>query len=430
LKREARGSVVHELVHVVQNYGRARRTNPNATRTPGWLQEGIPDYIRWFLYEPGTKGAEITDRNLARAKYDASYRVTGNFLNWVTQKHDKEIVRKLNTALREGQYSEQMWKDWTGKTVQELGEEWKKGHEARLGAATKPASGSIRTNVAATANSFPNYRRPVMTWVPSYAVAQSKARLQESFDGAGMKDALTHLGLQFWVPAKEGGIARAGRTNDTSDAAIAGLRDWGHTNGVRVLLCVYDHVKSWDWTLARAGFARNPDRFTEALLTEVDRLQLDGVDVDLEGNGSFEADKDAFIAFIRRLSEKLHARSRHLTVDTFSHKWNAPNQTWWKELLPHVDGLTTMGYEELGLKAPEWRGYAFQKAAAGELAAKLMIGLPSGRKAWRGNTVMEHLQWLKDDGGVGMSFWDAQVNSDAWRKPDVWKTLGEIRGRP
>jgi hypothetical protein len=136
LKREARGSVVHEMVHVVQNYGRARRTNPNATRTPGWLVEGIPDYIRWFLYEPQTRGAEITERNLARAKYDASYRITGNFLNWVTEKHDKDIVRKLNAAAREGKYTEQLWKDYTGKTVQELGDEWKKAHEERLRTAT------------------------------------------------------------------------------------------------------------------------------------------------------------------------------------------------------------------------------------------------------------------------------------------------------
>src|SRR4029450_5545687 len=60
-----------------------------------------PDYFRWFLYEPEAKGAEITERNLARAKYDASYRITGNFLNWVTQRHDREIVRKLNAAARE-----------------------------------------------------------------------------------------------------------------------------------------------------------------------------------------------------------------------------------------------------------------------------------------------------------------------------------------
>ena len=60
LEGEAKGAVVHELVHVVQQYGRARRNNPDATRPPGWLVEGIPDYIRWFLYEPQSRGAEIT----------------------------------------------------------------------------------------------------------------------------------------------------------------------------------------------------------------------------------------------------------------------------------------------------------------------------------------------------------------------------------
>ncbi|HUL51128.1 MAG TPA: basic secretory protein-like protein [Candidatus Nitrosotalea sp.] len=135
LNGEARGSVVHELVHIVQDYGRARRTNPEATRTPGWLVEGIADYIRWFLFEPQTKGAEITERNLPRARYDASYRITANFLNWVTLNHDKMIVPKLNAAAREGKYSEQLWKDWTGKSVTELGEAWRKENETRINAA-------------------------------------------------------------------------------------------------------------------------------------------------------------------------------------------------------------------------------------------------------------------------------------------------------
>jgi hypothetical protein len=163
-------------------------------------------------------------------------------------------------------------------------------------------------------------------------------------------------------------------------------------------------------------------------MNEVERLQLVGVDCDLEGNGSLNTDKDAFVVFIQKLSARLRARGKHLTVDTFSYHWNAPNQTWWKELLPHVNALTTMGYEEIGAKAPEWRSYAFQKAAAGEQAAKLMIGLPSGRNEWRGNGVMEHLQWLKADGQVGVSFWDAQVRAENWRKAEVWQILGEIRG--
>ncbi|MEI8022256.1 MAG: basic secretory protein-like protein [Schlesneria sp.] len=129
--REALGCVVHEMVHVVQNYWRPRRDR-TISPTPGWLIEGIPDYIRWFLYEPQSKGAEITKGNLASVKYDGSYRVSGNFLDWVTRTYDQEIVRKLNAAAREGNYTDELWKDLTGKTVKELEEEWKSFHEKRL----------------------------------------------------------------------------------------------------------------------------------------------------------------------------------------------------------------------------------------------------------------------------------------------------------
>lgn len=132
MQNEARGAVVHELVHVVQDYWRGRRGNREAKPTPSWVTEGIADYIRWFLYEPQSKGAEITERNFEKANYDSSYRVTGNFLNWVIAKHDKDIVRKLNEAAREARYSEDFWKQRTGKTVEELGAAWKAENAKRL----------------------------------------------------------------------------------------------------------------------------------------------------------------------------------------------------------------------------------------------------------------------------------------------------------
>jgi hypothetical protein len=137
LQGEAKGAVVHELVHVVQNYGIGRRNNPNRTRTPGWLTEGIADYIRWFLYEPQTHGADITSRNIARARYDGNYRISANFLNWVTENYDKDIVRKLNAAAREARYNEDLWTKLTGHTVQELGDEWKASLEKKIAAEAK-----------------------------------------------------------------------------------------------------------------------------------------------------------------------------------------------------------------------------------------------------------------------------------------------------
>jgi hypothetical protein len=137
LKGEGKGAIFHELIHVVQNYGWGRRNNPNAARVPGWIVEGIPDYIRWFVFEPERKGAEITKRNVERARYDGNYRISANFLNWVVTKYDKELVPKLNAEARAGKYREELWKEYTGKTVQELGEQWHAENEARLKDADK-----------------------------------------------------------------------------------------------------------------------------------------------------------------------------------------------------------------------------------------------------------------------------------------------------
>jgi hypothetical protein len=279
---------------------------------------------------------------------------------------------------------------------------------------------------------FRPYRHPVTIWVPPYAVAKSKAQLTASFDNTGAKDAITYLALQFWIPTKEGGVERV-KFDEVTDAAIQELRDWGHANGIRVLLCVYNHngPNKWDWPLAKAAFADHPKEFVKSLVSEMERLGLDGIDIDLEGPGSFDADKEAFVSFMTDLSRELRFRSKHLTVDSFAYVWNAPNQNWWPALLPLVDALTSMGYDETGSTAPEWRSYTAQKSAAGSSAAKLQIGMPSGKDQWRGNTAIEQLQWVRKDNGTGVAIWDAQLRSPAWKTPEVWQTLRGIRdGKP
>jgi len=137
LNREAIGALLHEEVHVVQQYRQNRRANPNATRPPGWLTEAIPDYIRWFKYEPQSHGADLTWMRSMRnftPRYNGSYRVSANFLDWVSDKYDKDIVPQLNAAIRSGNYSEGIWKEHTGHSMEELGDEWKKIVEEKLSA--------------------------------------------------------------------------------------------------------------------------------------------------------------------------------------------------------------------------------------------------------------------------------------------------------
>jgi hypothetical protein len=119
-KGEAIGCVIHEIVHIAQtsDLGRGRRG-----RVPGWVTEGVADYIRWFLFEPESQGAVIRDPD--KARYDASYRTTANFFDWVVRTQVKDLPRKLNATSSTG-YHHGLWREWTGKTVEELEAGWKK----------------------------------------------------------------------------------------------------------------------------------------------------------------------------------------------------------------------------------------------------------------------------------------------------------------
>jgi hypothetical protein len=113
LQGEAVGAVVHEMVHVAQQYRPVR----GGRRNPSWMVEGLADYIRWFCYEPKSKRPRV---NPARAKYTDSYRTTAAFMNYAVENYDKDIVRKFNAAMRQGKYAPELWKKYTGKTIDEL----------------------------------------------------------------------------------------------------------------------------------------------------------------------------------------------------------------------------------------------------------------------------------------------------------------------
>lgn len=139
LNGEAVGALVHEEIHVVQSYGRGRGGNSDYKRPPGWLVEGIPDYIRWFLFEPHSHGADIiwlaARRNLSLS-YNSGYRITANFLNYVVENYDKQkdLIAKINAACRRGEYKDALWQQLTGKPLSELNDEWKAAVQKELAA--------------------------------------------------------------------------------------------------------------------------------------------------------------------------------------------------------------------------------------------------------------------------------------------------------
>jgi len=106
--------ITHEVMHIVQDYG-------NSTG-PGWLTEGIADYARYKFGVNNVAAKWSLPAYKSTQNYDNAYRVTARFLLWMEEKVKPGIVKKLDKELREHTFTDDTWKQLTGKTVDEL---WK-----------------------------------------------------------------------------------------------------------------------------------------------------------------------------------------------------------------------------------------------------------------------------------------------------------------
>lgn len=288
---------------------------------------------------------------------------------------------------------------------------------------------AISARAEEAAHDFRPCRHPVMTWVPPYAVTKARTRLTPTEGAPDPAQSLSHVALQFWVPQRDGNVKLVASFDKISDETVNDWRDWCHARGLRAILCVYNGEEKWDWGLARDAFVTHRDDFVQAMLAELDRTGLDGIDIDLEGDGSFDGDQEAYLAFLQPLSEGVHQRKKQLFVDSFAYIWNAPNQRWWPSLFPLVDGVNSMGYEETGAQSKGWRGYSAQVTAAGGQVAKLLIGVPTHIDRWQENGVEEQLQWFVQADGPGVALWDAQFKGPAWKSVGAWETLRKVVGK-
>ncbi|CAF1440549.1 unnamed protein product [Adineta ricciae] len=110
--------VTHELMHIVQQY---------PGNQPGWLVEGIADYVRWKYGVDNAGGNWQLPSFQSRQRYTDSYRVTARFLVWLEQRVNKDIVNQLDRALRQNKYNNgQIWNQITKKSVNQLWDSYSK----------------------------------------------------------------------------------------------------------------------------------------------------------------------------------------------------------------------------------------------------------------------------------------------------------------
>ncbi len=301
---------------------------------------------------------------------------------------------------------------------------------ARTGDLTAPIIAEYRASVIEPS-------MEIITWVPPYAISECQAAAEADFGTCDAKDGLTRVGLQFWVPLADGTIKYADHESYTpTDSDVSWWTNWCGANGIECLLTVYNNNGSWDWDLARSAFGSNRTTFVNALVSEMDRLGLDGVDIDLEGIGTFDSDRAAFDQFIHDLWLELDSRGKVLTVNSFHYIWNAPNQNWWSDWLGEVDNIHAMGYQDLYEGGDGYQKYSFQQDAgyaAGYSGDAVLMGMPSWLASWgdssgRGTSAQAHVQEVRYDLAepTGIAIWDLKLN--AWQDSDLWCEIAALKG--
>lgn len=109
--------VTHEAMHIVQNY-------PGGAG-PGWVTEGVADYVRYKLGVNNAAANWSLPAFSEKQHYTNAYRVTARFFVWIEKNHSKKLVKKLDHAMRTKTYTQDFWKKETGKTVDELWNDYK-----------------------------------------------------------------------------------------------------------------------------------------------------------------------------------------------------------------------------------------------------------------------------------------------------------------
>jgi chitinase len=238
-------------------------------------------------------------------------------------------------------------------------------------------------------------------------------------------DRYTHLDLAFVNPTPSGevmtpaGLACAPAVQDSADAMVSdqqlrALVSRAHRSGTKVLVSLGGAVIppcGADWAEVLKPGMRT--ELVSNLIGLVDDYDLDGIDIDIEGDLMTRIDAAGnYTPFVRELAAALHGRSKLLTAATGSYPGGmVPDAS-----LPLFDLIGIMSYDQVG---PTWgtaggEHSSYAQALAdltlwirkGVPASKLALGMPfygRGFGSFRAG-------WSLQD--IASQFRDAQLDSD------------------
>ena len=114
--------MTHEVIHCFQAY-----KHP----VPMWLMEGICDYGRELFGLYNKESGWALPAYNEKHNYEMGYRVTGSFLRWMDAEYSPRFVYDLNNAIKVGKYTDNYFKEVTGKTIDELWAQYAKANSPK-----------------------------------------------------------------------------------------------------------------------------------------------------------------------------------------------------------------------------------------------------------------------------------------------------------
>lgn len=240
---EVDGLLVHEMVHVAQQY---RGMAPiYRAKAPLYWEEGMADYVRYKLGY--TNGWSCPQCSFMFPHYLDGYWCAGAFLLYVDATCGADTLRKLNTQLRQGSYTDAFFEKTTGKSLDTLWSEFQ----------GTPAF----TPIAAEINALGTRLGDVRNTAASEIQARFEAYLAQNLPDPRTQDArkvlfqLIELGsLPGWVK-NDGGWLSSGLPTEPDRARQSVARTFHGQKNHEASLYHYLMVQTSrhaDWKLQRA----------------------------------------------------------------------------------------------------------------------------------------------------------------------------------
>ncbi len=113
----------HELTHIAQAY-------PRYDDETWWVTEGIADYTR-YVYGPHNGSWRLPEEVKETDNYNSGYRVTARFFLWLNQKKNHFAVDIINRKMQHNTFDINVFKEITGKTIDELWTEYRANPDVR-----------------------------------------------------------------------------------------------------------------------------------------------------------------------------------------------------------------------------------------------------------------------------------------------------------